>query len=234
MTLCRKSEGFTLAEVLITLGIIGIVAAMTLPALVQKYKRLEATARLKKFVSTMEQAILFAEKDNGTRAFQWTDIDEYADEIAENPQLEHDLTYAYWNKYFSPYIKSVKVEKGVYIESEDDETNNTKNTKVYFADGSTLYLHFGHCIDLNFDINGEKLPNELGKDIFLFFIATNKSYKKTTEHEIYRNKSFAPVYMPNFNTQEKAFEKCKYSAHYCSSLLQYDNWEFKDDYPYKL
>lgn len=227
-------KGFTLAEVLITLGIIGVVAAMTLPALVQKNKKLEATARLKKFVSTMEQAILFAENENGTRAYQWTDIDEYKDDITENPQLEHDLTYAYWNKYFEPYVKSVKVEKGVYIKSEDGETNNTKNTKIYFADGSTLYMHFGHCIDLNFDINGEKLPNEIGKDIFLFFIATNKSYKKETESEIYRNKSFAPVYMPNFNTREKALNSCKQSAHYCSSLLQYDNWEFKKDYPYNL
>lgn len=227
-------NAFTLAEVLITLGIIGVVAAMTLPALVQKHRKLEATSRLKKFVSTMEQAILFAENNNGTRAYQWTDIDEYAEDIAENPQLAQDLTYAYWNKYFSPYVKSLKVEKGVFVESEDKDTNNTKNTKVYFADGSTLYLHFGHCIDLNFDINGERLPNEKGKDIFLFFIATNKSYKKTTEHELYRNKSFAPVYMPVYNTREKAFNACKQSTSYCSSLLQYDNWEFKADYPYKL
>lgn len=31
-------NGFTLAEVLITLGIIGVVAAMTLPVLIQKHK----------------------------------------------------------------------------------------------------------------------------------------------------------------------------------------------------
>ena len=41
-------KGFTLAEVLITLGIIGIVAAMTLPALVGKYKKQQTVAQLQK------------------------------------------------------------------------------------------------------------------------------------------------------------------------------------------
>lgn len=43
-----NQKGFTLAEVLITLGIIGVVAALTLPALIQNHKKSETTARLKK------------------------------------------------------------------------------------------------------------------------------------------------------------------------------------------
>ena len=230
----KKKNAFTLAEVLITLGIIGIVAAMTLPIIIQNNKRAEATARLKKFVSSMEQAILFAENDNGTKAYSWTDIDNYSEQIAENPQLEHDLTYAYWNQYFAPYIKSLRVEKGVYVETADGEKDNTKRTKVYFADGSTVAMHFGHCIDLIFDVNGNRLPNELGKDLFVFFIATNKSHSKDIEHELYKNKSFGPVYMPVYNTRVKALEACKKEPKYCSALLQHDNWEFKKDYPYKI
>ena len=49
-----RKLGFTLAETLITLGIIGVVAAMTLPALLADYRRLEGTVRIKKFVSTMQ------------------------------------------------------------------------------------------------------------------------------------------------------------------------------------
>ena len=52
--------GFTLAEVLITLGIIGVVAAMTIPSIVQKQNQKEATSRLKKFYSTMSQAIMLS------------------------------------------------------------------------------------------------------------------------------------------------------------------------------
>ena len=43
-----KHKAFTMAEVLITLGIIGIVAAMTLPALVAKYQKNVTSNRLKK------------------------------------------------------------------------------------------------------------------------------------------------------------------------------------------
>ncbi len=45
-------KGFTLAEVLITLGIIGIVAALTLPSLIQKYQEKVTLERLKKSIFT--------------------------------------------------------------------------------------------------------------------------------------------------------------------------------------
>ena len=56
----RTKFGFTLAEVLITLGIIGVVAALTLPSLITSYKRQEASARLKKFNSMMGQALMLS------------------------------------------------------------------------------------------------------------------------------------------------------------------------------
>ena len=58
-------KGFTLAEVLVTLGIIGVVAALTMPALIANYKKTEYSARLKKFNSTMQQAILMYNTDSG-------------------------------------------------------------------------------------------------------------------------------------------------------------------------
>lgn len=61
-----KHFAFTLAEVLITLGIIGVVAAMTLPALVQNYKEQETVTRVKKFYSVFSQAYAQAILDNGT------------------------------------------------------------------------------------------------------------------------------------------------------------------------
>ena len=45
-----RTNAFTLAEVLITIGIIGIVAAMTIPALLVQNRERENTAKLKKYV----------------------------------------------------------------------------------------------------------------------------------------------------------------------------------------
>ena len=52
-----QKKAFTLAEVLITLGIIGVVAAMTLPTLVGEYQKKQTATQLKKFYSIMQQAI---------------------------------------------------------------------------------------------------------------------------------------------------------------------------------
>lgn len=54
-------EAFTLAEVLITLGIIGIVAAMTIPTLIANSNSLKYKAQFKKTVSTLNQAGLMAQ-----------------------------------------------------------------------------------------------------------------------------------------------------------------------------
>ena len=70
----KKKAAFTLAEVLITLGIIGIVAAMTMPALIQRNINHTAEARLKKFYSVFNQAIQLAEAEYGDRTFWYSDI----------------------------------------------------------------------------------------------------------------------------------------------------------------
>ena len=61
----RLKSAFTLAEVLITLGIIGVVASMTLPSLVQKYKERELITGVKKVYSDVNNAIMKAQSDFG-------------------------------------------------------------------------------------------------------------------------------------------------------------------------
>ena len=61
-----KKKAFTLAEVLITLGVIGVVAAMTLPTLIQKYKRVVVETQLRREYALIANAVKWAEVDNGT------------------------------------------------------------------------------------------------------------------------------------------------------------------------
>ena len=53
-----KKFGFTLAEVLITLGIIGVVAAMTIPTLISNTNSAKFRSQYKKTLSTLNQAAL--------------------------------------------------------------------------------------------------------------------------------------------------------------------------------
>lgn len=52
------NKGFTLAEVLVTLGIIGVVAALTMPTLIDNHRKAVTETRLEKFYSLMSQAVL--------------------------------------------------------------------------------------------------------------------------------------------------------------------------------
>ena len=61
----KKRAAFTLAEVLITIGIIGIVAAMTMPSLIANYQKKQTAVRLERFYSIMSQAILRWQQDEG-------------------------------------------------------------------------------------------------------------------------------------------------------------------------
>ena len=64
----KKKAAFTLAEVLITLGIIGIVAAMTLPTLIANYQKKVVETRLISFYSKINQAYRMSYAENGDTA----------------------------------------------------------------------------------------------------------------------------------------------------------------------
>lgn len=208
--------GFTLAEVLITLGIIGIVAAMTMPALIQKQQRKEASSRLKKFVSTFSQALLFAENEHGPKS-GW--------QIGEHNSTQSSMDFL--NVYIKPYVKYIDI-----VASKSPDFNQNSAT-MQFLDGSTITVKVGNCYDIYYDYNGEKKPNELGKDIFKFILCKS-------EHSCYGIKpvlrSFycetQQVYEQSYpKTREEMIEACKQRASHCTILVENDNWEIKEDYP---
>lgn len=196
--------GFTLAEVLITLGIIGVLASMTLPALIGNYREKEYAARLKKFNSTMAQVLILSENENGT-VNSW--------DMSLKPE-------DFVRKYFAPYIKTLRIDS-----ADEDGTVG----RIYFTDGSTVSISKGRCMDLIFDVNGDRKPNKEGYDKFVF-LACDK-----TITEWCSNKGWCTYYKPAMDQSRAArLNQCKSQPAYCSALLEYDNWEFKKDYPFRL
>ena len=202
---------FTLAEVLITLGIIGVVAAMTMPALIANTKKSEISAKLKKFNTTMAQCVLLSEQDNGP-AEEWTAPGEYD---------TFDLD-SFFKTYLAPYIK--------YSNAELKTEFGTKHYYVYLLDGGYFYFQKGNCIDIIYDVNGNKKPNAHGRDIFRFLLCGSKS------PEWCDGRHFCPMYSTSAHTREEKIQDCINGdrGSGCTGLLEYDGWEFKKDYPIRL
>lgn len=216
-------KGFTLAEVLITLGVIGIVAAMTLPSIMHKYKTKEAEARLKKFYSSISQAILLSELENGPsldwdKTYLVRDADGNFDDEANK-----NLVLAFFNKYLAPYLK--------YDRVDDVTKDGLTYIRVMLWDGSLMDMKNGSCSDIHFDVNGLSKPNKFGYDQFVFLLCPRD---RTATH-CGVGRSFCAYSPVAFPTREKAHKACKETnPSHCGQLLMYDNFEFKDDYPYKL
>ena len=105
-SLLSRLAAFTLAEVLITLGIIGVVAALTLPSLVQNYRKSVVENKLKASYSIISNAVKMAEVENGM-GFDFTISDEYKDENDVN-NFSAKQSEAIFNTYFKSYFKVVK------------------------------------------------------------------------------------------------------------------------------
>ena len=205
---------FTLAEVLITLGIIGVVAAMTMPSLMQNYKRQQATARIKKFVSVINQALISAENDLGPRE-DWV--------IGEMDNS--DSAYNFLNTYIKPYIKSADIEKRTLF--------GMNMATLRFVDGSQMSVKVGACYDIYYDINGEIGPNKKGKDIFVFILCKNGGCNSNSNQV--RGFYCEPTGYP-FPTHEQLIDNCKdrNRGSYCTILLEQNGYEFPKDYPLGL
>lgn len=86
----KNRRAFTLAEVLITLGIIGVVAAMTIPTLLANIKGAQYRAKFKKVISTLSNAARMSQEQYG---FDFAGIDTKcnADNSLNNPETQHSI-----------------------------------------------------------------------------------------------------------------------------------------------
>ena len=183
-----RKFAFTLAEVLITLGIIGVVAAITLPSLIQRNIEKQRVAQLKKAYSELSQAYNLAIAENGAptewgmggmyeekshyimannmRKFLKLSVD-CVDMTAEQTRVNcgHDNLYS---DKPSQYIKGTR---RLFVLSDGTLVNiRTYTGLCNFQFGAIKNA----CGVIKVDLNGATPPNRNGEDIFDIFITRDK------------------------------------------------------------
>jgi prepilin-type N-terminal cleavage/methylation domain-containing protein len=178
-TLFQQYKAFTLAEVLITLGIIGIVAAMTIPTLMNNIQDQQYKVAWKKAFSNINQVTQLLIMDNGGSL----------DGVFTSNQNLMDN--------YGKYMKFVKTCGGnfvtdgcwpsyaKYLGGTPRGDINGVGTGAVLSDGTLAYFEFKStdctsplgtlltCGYITFDINGFKNPNTIGKDEFQVYILKN-------------------------------------------------------------
>ncbi len=258
-----KKTAFTLAEVLITLGIIGIVAAMTIPTLISNYNEKQTVTKLQKVYATLKNAFEMSKVDHGDyETWYWNNIP------ADNAQR----TNYFWDTYIFPYLK---VSKKCFPASEEclpsDMTfsngsslpiSGTRGafilpdgTSVYtWAGGDAYYPH----VWVYADLNGKAKPNMLGKDIFVMlfspnnpgqtwgttdddgnFTDTGKVFKQQYGLVLYgdtNNVTIDDLLNPSFSLSDNTNASCssKGLGYVCGAVIKLNSWKVPDNYPFKF
>ena len=209
-----KNFGFTLAEVLITLGVIGVVSAITIPSIIQHYQKQQTVSQLKKVYTVLNQAFKMAEVDNGS--FETWDAYTSANRVE------------YINKYFKPYLKVIKVCNN-YSECGYSKKNpwvkpilktpighEIMSNSLILFDGTYLDFH-SSSYPIVVDLNGAKNPNQLSRDVFIFKIDKSGIKPYGVKYNYYCSKNNTDV---NDNGQV------------CAGKIISDGWKIADDYPW--
>ena len=174
-----KKAAFTLAEVLITLGIIGVVAAMTMPSLIQNYQEKATVTKLKKCYSLVSQAyVSILNDEGGSDTLQAGDDLEMMEKFGK--YLKYQKTCGR-NKGCFPNVTYKSVTGNGYSKWEDDTTDRsrailTDGTLIMFNKSAMWGGNEGNYLyaQIYVDINGFKGPNQLGRDFFYFYINPEK------------------------------------------------------------
>ena len=181
----RYKNGFTMAEVLITIGIIGLVAALTLPALINNNRNKALEAAFKKNYSAISQALNMYYAQNGERLMpEYVNRHELKPILMKYMNVLHDCGWGAEDRQDALSKTCIPT----------NYTDTSKNSKVYknfngtnpmqlvqfddgqfiLNDGSLILLENGSpggSLYISVDVNGYlKNPNRLGQDLFIFQI----------------------------------------------------------------
>lgn len=232
-------RAFTIAEVLITLGIIGIVAAMTLPVVIDNYQKKVTVEKLKTIYSKLTEIIKYSEMYNGeVNSWDYT--------------LSND---EFIKIYFAPYIENFKLNDSAWsfcslVGDWGSGVGSIEYSKFSFSNGTLVAINTsknnkGSSVMIYVDINGVNGPNVVGRDVFRmsitktygFTLGADRSDENTLwSHNSPENKNREYLLSPHkgaCTTEPGDLNQFGFTAgDACSLLIMLDGWKISDDYPW--
>ena len=228
-----RKKAFTLAEVLITLGIIGIVAAMTIPTLMSVFAKQRTETQLKAFYSKINQTIKMSIAENGDPE-GWIDEREYT----------YDEQVEFLKQYIFPYMKNLGYE-------ECRKNRGQIFVCIYLMDGGAMRFSIdGNGGDIDYFINANdvkqiykenKAIKNTPRKVFAFQFAKargdeldNGEYNRTRT-----STNFVTPYTFMWDgTEEGLTEKtwacvkgCT-NCGYCTKMIEMNGWKIPSNYPW--
>ena len=210
--------GFTLAEVLVTLGIIGVVSAMTVPTLIQNHQRKTYVTQLHKFYNELSQALIQYQTDRN------------ALNLKEAGLISNDALKLFFKSYFNVVndcgedAEPCFAPNSNYRKINDSEHIGTLlDYSIAIASGAAITFRSSIRLDtiaiLYVDINGPKGPNIAGRDMFAIYI-----YNDGTVDDWSNDGE-----KPDKDDRDSNFDSDCYSANNswtgCFGKILNDNWE---------
>ncbi len=206
----NKTKAFTLAEVLVTLSVIGIIAAFVLPGVIRKYQESINVTKLREVYSQLNAAFNVAVQQFGPPQY-WGLLNSSTNNFDEDGKQ-----YGYIPSENIPYERLLIGLKKELIDGKEKAYQPeamhggggiiTKQRPIYrLSNGTTLlypaYISSGKCTasggtapytnicgDIKVDLNGFAPPNKYGHDVFVFY---------------FTKKGFFPIGGKNNNTSIK-------------------------------
>ena len=190
MKFINPKQAFTLSEVLITLGIIGVVAALTMPTLMANYKKQVTVTQLKRAKSVFEQGMRKRMADiecsdlNCGGITEFMDPDNFGSEIRKTYEV---ISSCAGDNNCMPIDKNGNTI--TYKTLGGGGSNSIERYSIFTTkDGAIFGLQDTFCAPMpvknvsNFnyncafviiDVNGTKAPNQWGRDAFYFILGEN-------------------------------------------------------------
>lgn len=212
----KKRTAFTLAEVLITVVIIGIIAAFTIPMCIENYRKVSIPAKLKKFYSNSNNALRLWYAESGNYAGSY----EFPKDSFSNGAKTKEIYDSTIGKYLINEQESKVSGNGICV-----PLNDGSGFCGYISSATIFYMFY--CTEYKYC----KMESFDGVNTFLFAMLLDSGKVITS---LRYNTTVSRAQLLNdckYGNTDNTSQSSKGRRHACARLIEIDGWTIKDDYP---